>query len=324
MFPLPITDTVTVRMLINEAKVGCSQADMKQQSSSFTGLGRGGSGMNIRSIHLGVKINTGFEVQWTFLTGKNKNKKEDSHELIVPANALWDIGFCDTDRLWISGSDKQWQKMKGSTLQRRQQYYKKHGFKRSFSPAGVRQKMKACGKGALGQRQSCSKTLWTVKLLVSQRELQLLCQLCQDIYEKLKSTLSKPSREFNTYECNVSLRVDSIRRKNTQAAFNVSHNIVLNESFLKKGCLVGINPAGEGLHRGSESQNKAAKWGGEKVCYQGLCTSLCWHYYLELQCPGSVPESSLSLSFFNVVCRTFKHRVRLDEMRLQIRKWTLD
>lgn len=63
MFPLPITDTVTVRMLINEAKVGCSQADMKQQSSSFTGLGRGGSGMTIRSIHLGVKINTGFEDQ---------------------------------------------------------------------------------------------------------------------------------------------------------------------------------------------------------------------------------------------------------------------
>lgn len=28
-----------------------------------------------------------------------EKEKEDLHELIVPANALWDIGFCDTDRL---------------------------------------------------------------------------------------------------------------------------------------------------------------------------------------------------------------------------------
>jgi len=29
-------------------------------------------------------------------------KMENSHELVVPANALWYIGFCDTDRLWTS------------------------------------------------------------------------------------------------------------------------------------------------------------------------------------------------------------------------------
>lgn len=38
------------------------------------------------------------------------SKKENSHELVVPANALWDVWFCDTDSLWTNEKDKQRQK----------------------------------------------------------------------------------------------------------------------------------------------------------------------------------------------------------------------
>lgn len=43
------------------------------------------------SIHLVA----GSRDQYTFLVGQKTNL----HELIVPSNALWDVGFSDTDRL---------------------------------------------------------------------------------------------------------------------------------------------------------------------------------------------------------------------------------
>lgn len=46
--------------------------------------------------------------QETFLGGHRK--KENSHKLVVPANALWDNWFCDTDCLWTSETDKQRQR----------------------------------------------------------------------------------------------------------------------------------------------------------------------------------------------------------------------
>lgn len=57
--------------------------------------------MNISYIHLGGKINTQYRLQ----SSENIpclaqwEKKDGLHELVVPANALWDVGFCDTDCL---------------------------------------------------------------------------------------------------------------------------------------------------------------------------------------------------------------------------------
>lgn len=54
--------------------------------------------MKIMSIRLGEKMhNTGFRGQRTPFV--MISKKRNSHELVVPANALWDIWFCDTDSL---------------------------------------------------------------------------------------------------------------------------------------------------------------------------------------------------------------------------------
>lgn len=38
---------------------------------------------------------------------QKKKPKENSHELVVSANALGDIGLRDTDCLWSSETDKQ-------------------------------------------------------------------------------------------------------------------------------------------------------------------------------------------------------------------------
>lgn len=57
--------------------------------------------MSISYIHLGGKINTQYRLQ----SSENIpclaqwEKKDGLHELVVPANALWDVGFCDTDCL---------------------------------------------------------------------------------------------------------------------------------------------------------------------------------------------------------------------------------
>lgn len=55
----------------------------------------------------------------------------NSHELVVPANALWDVGFSDTNCLWTSETDKIYQKK----AKIKWEYNKKHDIRKATSEA---------------------------------------------------------------------------------------------------------------------------------------------------------------------------------------------
>lgn len=81
--------------------------------------------------------NTGFGGQGTLFV--MISKKENSHELIVPANALWDVWFCDTDSLWSNeketktNKDRRNIKLCKIAKQRQQECNKKHNVKVAFA-----------------------------------------------------------------------------------------------------------------------------------------------------------------------------------------------
>lgn len=107
--PLLTWQYLTKNMLLSHAAEECWDSYRLTWNSRVFLLYRTwhGSCMKITSICLGKKEikNTGIRGQGTLLV--IVSQRENSHELVVPANALWDVWFCNTDSLRTNEEDKQ-------------------------------------------------------------------------------------------------------------------------------------------------------------------------------------------------------------------------